>query len=280
MSMNVAYNYRNENESDSGLKAVPKVESIVLRKRNSFEDAMVDMQSDPMMIPLLTSGSAAKGGAGRGILNFTLSDWHRFTEKYLKNNEQFFDKAGQQQDLAAIFNKSMNQVIKKWPELAAQGYQWESLCASIQKHLLELASILNLRNELAESISNWFTAYREIQENERKYGERDRLAAEALQKHQQLAYLKTTGQDNEEVSANVRIRIAKIDDEISKMPAHPDHQPAFSTYKNRADRAIAPETPQGQRPSAWVEQPPVSTKRPVTGWRAAAKKIPLLGRFF
>lgn len=282
--MNVAYNYDRRDE-ESGLKAVPKVASVVFRKRNNFRDALFDLESDQYMVRLFSAGSAARGGEGRGQLNFVLGQFHNFTEKYLKNNENFFDRAAQLQDLSAIFNKMMNQIVNKWPEIAAQGYQWETLCGSIQKYMLELADILGIRNELADTIANWFNAYREIQENELKYGQRDRLAAEALLKHQQLAYLKTTGHDTNQVQSDVRMRIAHIDNELTKLPAHPEHEPVF-TARKPDQRAAVPMTTEGKTPSAWTQYAknppvmPVSGPQKVTGWRAAAKKIPLLGRFF
>lgn len=277
-----------EQDDLSGVHRVPKIPQIVKFKKNAFERVLLDLEEDAILKNLVKIGAHGAGKKSAGALRILVEELRDFENRYLANDEKFFELEEQAKELAAIYQIVLDKVVAEWPELVAQGVDWYQLNGAISGHMLRVAGVFGLSGELNAAIQDWSSKYTKDEERKHQLRERELLNAEALNAHTQLAYLSVMGKSSEEVIDKVRHQISEIDNKLRKLPIDPEALPAFSiTNAQFQPRVILNKYAKAEgKPSAFAKTvmkkagPAKEEAKKVSGWRSFAKKIPLLGRLF
>ena len=240
--------YNREFEEKSGVR---HVSTIVKKKKNDFEHALIDMANDKTLGYLVAFGYKPQGRSDFGLLQGLVLDLRDFQEKYLDHLELVFDGEAQEKALEEIFAKTMQLVIKKWPLLEKQGYNWEQLCKALRDRMAGVAKVFGLDEMMENNISKWFVDYQKGAVTKQKFTERNEQNKRALEAYGQLAYLSTVGADKKVID-QVRHRIAGIDKKLTALPVDLSAEaiPAFSKVSHHPVKKVI------------IDEPTLITRKP------------------
>lgn len=233
------------------ISGVRDVSTIVTKRRNAFEHALIDVAEDKTLGYLVAFGNKNGAREEHGLLRGLILDLRGFQDKYLLQQENFFESDAQRNELEVIFAKAMREVINKWPLLAKQGYDWGVLCKALSDRMESVAGVFGLSQPMGNSMAEWFVEYRKGQTTEQKYRERDEMNQKAVRAYSELAYLSAVGA-SQVVMDQVRQRIAGIDKELTRLPVDPrsENVPAFSKFNPQQTKRVI------------IDEPTVITRRP------------------
>jgi len=262
-------------EETSGVK---DVSTVILRRRRTFEHRMLDFAENPVLSKLVGFGNKHGESPAHGVLQGTMLALRNFEDKYLLQREFYFDADAQEEDLKIIFLQTMDTLVKKWPLMAKEKYDWGKVCDAINREMQEIAGVFDLRGQMQKNVGEWFENYKINQTTEKLCREREDLNMQALRAHEELAYFAAVG-GTKEVLENVRGRILQIDDRLRELPKDPKvKDAAFVRPTVVSQQTVALKKPAGNYEDG---EKTIITRRPeVPGKGDWKKKIPLFGRFF